>query len=847
MKWIFSKRGMAISGVLVLLALFLIRPGANQLRNRIVLSISRGVGRPVEVSYVRIRVLPRPGFDLENFVVLDDPAFGSEPMLRASDVSASLRLRSLLRGRLEIARLSLTEPSLNLVRNSDGHWNLERLLERTARIQVAPTSKSPAEARPGFPYIEASRGRINFKFGAEKKPYTLTDADFALWQDSENAWGVRLQANPVRTDFNLTDTGTVRVNGLWQRAPSLRETPLQFTLVWDRAQLGQLSQLVGGNDKGWRGSLSVQATLSGTPADLGIRADLAAGDFHRYDVVGNGSMRLAAQCTGRYSSRDKMLSEVMCQAPGPGGAIRLEGTMGNPFALEGYDVTLTMQGMPVQRLVNFAHHATHALPDDLSTTGQVDAKLRLRRSAGEAKAPDWSGGGEISDAHFASRQTDADFELHSVPFSFGAQAISKSKVRPLVRNSGHIFSAPTRPYVSIGPFRLSMGRPAPVLVSGWMARSGYSFQLEGEGQVSRLLQAARTIGIPALSAKADGTAKIDLQFAGDWSGQTPVRATGEAQLRSLRAQLREWNEPLQIASADLDLLPNEVDVKNLAASAAGTAWHGSLAIPRPCGITGVCAIRFDLHADEIALGRVNQLLNPSASKQPWYHFLSVSGNSAPPYLLIANASGKLSANRVMIHNLTATQFSAKVELESGHLRLSEMRAEVLGGRHTGEWQADFTSKPPKYSGNGSLERISLRQLSTAMHDGWVTGSANATYRASATGLDATDLYSSAAGTLQVEAWEAVLPHMTLSDGDSALQVRHLAAAVAMQDERFAIRNGQLDSPDGTYQLSGTASFGRVLNLKLTREGMPGFAITGTLAEPHISQVSPAETQAALKP
>ncbi|HTZ97926.1 MAG TPA: AsmA family protein [Terriglobales bacterium] len=845
MKWIFSKRGLAIGGVIVLLALFLIRPGANQLRNRIVLSISRGVGLPVEVSYVRIRVLPRPGFDLENFVVHDDPAFGAEPMLRASDVSASLRLRSLLRGRLEIARLSLTEPSLNLVRNSDGHWNLERLLERSAQIQVAPTSKSPSETRPGFPYVEASRGRINFKFGAEKKPYTLTDADFALWQDSENAWGVRLQAEPVRTDFNLTDTGRVRVNGLWQRAPSLRETPVQFTLVWDRAQLGQLSQLLGGNDKGWRGSLSLQATLSGTPADLSIRTDLAVGDFHRYDIVGNGSMRLAAQCTGQYSSRDKMLAEIMCNAPGSGEAITLEGTMGNPFALDDYDVTLTMQGMPVQRLVNFAHHATHALPYDLTTTGQVDAKLRLRRSAGEAKTADWSGGGEISDAHFASPQSEADFELHSVPFSFGSPATSRSKVGPLPRSSGHIFSAPAGPYVLIGPFRLGMGRPAPVLVSGWMAHSGYSFRLQGEGQVSRLLQAARTVGIPALSAKADGVAKIDLQFAGDWSGQNPVRATGEAQLRSIRAQLREWNEPLEIASADMDLLPDKTDVKNLAASVAGAAWHGSLSIPRPCGMTSVCAIHFDLHADEIALGRVNQLLNPAASKQPWYHFLSAS-DSTPPYLLIANASGKLSANRVTIHNLTATQFSAKVELESGHLRLSEMRAEVLGGRHTGEWQADFTSKPPKYSGNGSLERVSLRQLATAMHDGWVTGSANVSYRASASGLDAADLYSSAAGTLQVEAWEAALPHMTLSDGDSALQVRHLAAAMTMQDEKFAIRNGQLDSPDGTYQLSGTASFGRVLNLKLTREGMPGFAITGTLAEPHVSQVSSAETQAALK-
>jgi uncharacterized protein involved in outer membrane biogenesis len=159
-----SKRGVVTLGVVVVLALFLIRPGANRLRARIVNSISLALGRQVDVTAVKLRLLPAPGFDLENFVVHDDPAFGAEPMLRASEVTASLRITSLFRGRLEIARLNLTEPSLNLVRNPAGHWNLENLVERASKIPVAPTSKSKTERRPGFPYIEADRGRINFKF-----------------------------------------------------------------------------------------------------------------------------------------------------------------------------------------------------------------------------------------------------------------------------------------------------------------------------------------------------------------------------------------------------------------------------------------------------------------------------------------------------------------------------------------------------------------------------------------------------------------------------------------------------------------------------------------------------------
>ena len=148
MKLFSSKRRIAAAVVLVLLVLFLLRPGASRLKSRIVSSISSAVGRPVEIGSVSLRLLPRPGFDLENLVVYDDPAFGAEPMLRASEVTAALRLTSLVRGRLEIARLDLTEPSLNLVHAEGGRWNLEALLERTAHMPLAPTGKTKSEPRP---------------------------------------------------------------------------------------------------------------------------------------------------------------------------------------------------------------------------------------------------------------------------------------------------------------------------------------------------------------------------------------------------------------------------------------------------------------------------------------------------------------------------------------------------------------------------------------------------------------------------------------------------------------------------------------------------------------------------
>ena len=191
--------------------------------------------------------------------------------------------------------------------------------------------------------------------------------------------------------------------------------------------------------------------------------------------------------------------------------------------------------------------------------------------------------------------------------------------------------------------------------------------------------------------------------------------------------------------------------------------------------------------------------------------------------------------------------STNLELQNGMLRLTDMHADVLGGKHTGEWKADFTSKPPQYSGSGTLERVSLGQLADAMNDGWIMGSATATYRASGSGLTAAELFASATGTLQIEAWAGALPHFVLEEKGAPLQMRGLTARLVLRNAKFEIENGKLQSGDGIYQISGTASFNRVLNLKLTREGAPGFAITGTLSAPRILQVAAPETRAALKP
>jgi hypothetical protein len=194
-----------------------------------------------------------------------------------------------------------------------------------------------------------------------------------------------------------------------------------------------------------------------------------------------------------------------------------------------------------------------------------------------------------------------------------------------------------------------------------------------------------------------------------------------------------------------------------------------------------------------------------------------------------------------------SRVSAKLELNKGKMRVSDLRADVLGGRHVGEWEADFTAKPPQYSGKGGFENVVLDQLSESMNDDWITGSATATYHVRMSGLDAAELFASASSTWKVEARDGLLRHVALADGSGPLPIHRLSLQLALRDGKFEIDDGKLDSVSNIYRVSGTASLNRVLNIKLMREGAQGFNITGTLMEPHVSPIVSSETQAALKP
>jgi hypothetical protein len=838
-KTLLSRRAVVIV-CLLLLALFLIRPGAGRLRGKISQSISQALGRRVEIGSVHLRFLPRPGFEFENLVIHDDPVFSAEPLLRAPDVTAWLRVMPLLRGRIEIATLRLDQASLNLTRDPHGKWDLEDLLERTALITTAPTAAEKLESRPAFPYIEATRARINFKIGTEKTHFAFTDARFALWQESENAWGMRLKAQPIRTDANLTDTGVINVSGMWQRSSVLHDTPVQFSFEWKQAQIGQVSKLIYGNDKGWRGNMVLAGALAGTPEKLRLTADALIDGFRRYDVLGGGNLELVAHCAAEYSSLQKMLSNVDCNAPAGDGSLELKGSAsGPPFS--SYDFVLLSTKVPAQAALSLVRHSWPEIPYDLDASGNLNATMRLSR--GNLVQPlQLRGEGEAQELRIGSPSIGSEIALGRIPFSLVPGATDGTSHGVPLKKSG---SSVNDSHLEIGPVTVVVGTPNPLRARASLSLSGYQAGVHGDAGLRQLLQAAQVLGVPTPAIAADGSSSVDLTIAGSWAGPKP-RALGTAQLRSVQAQVRGLNAPLEIVSANLILDQDTVRVQNLNASAAQATWRGSLQIARPCVASGACKVQFNLRTAELNAADLNALVNPAARKQSWYKFLA-RGDSQMPYLLRARATGKIMVDALTLGKSACTQLIADLDLHDGKLRLANLKGQTLGGKATAEWQADFSARPPVYTGSGSFDGVSLDEVADVMHDPWIDGGGAAQYEFKTSGWRLQDLLDSANLTGNFVIRDARFPHIALPTNPNGLHASNFSGKLLLREGQFSFPGAKLDGPSGVYKVSGTVSLSGGLNLKMTGESAPGFILSGTLLKTRVSTIPITAAQAALKP
>src|SRR5215471_8741143 len=289
--------------------------------------LKRSFGRLVEVGSFGVRFVPILQLYAEGVTVGEAPSFGYEYFLRAEHLSASVRWSGLLRGHFEFGTLSFSKPSLTLVRNYQGHWNLERWLPpaKGSLPPSIPIYGPPAPAPPvnRLERIEFDEGRVNFKNQDDKLPFAFTGVSGSVEQVSPGRWQLQLKAQPWRSGVPLQSAGTIRVRGDLA-GTSARLQPAHIELHWSEASLADLFRLVRGQDYGVRGLFALDATAkSATTGDDGsgdwsysIRGRVAR--IHQWDLTERpDNPALNVNVAGRWNVGTGMLlaDQVAVEAP----------------------------------------------------------------------------------------------------------------------------------------------------------------------------------------------------------------------------------------------------------------------------------------------------------------------------------------------------------------------------------------------------------------------------------------------------------------------------------------------------------------------------------------------------
>jgi AsmA family/AsmA-like C-terminal region len=776
----------ALSAVAAIVALLIVPPyvSVSRYKNRISQVLAASIGRPVRLSSVELRILPRPSFVLTDLVVEEDPAYGAEPVLHANAVTASIRILPLWRGRLEISRISVDEASLNLVRTVAGRWNLDPFLRSAAGAGTGGGSGS-GRAIP-LPYLEATNSRVNVKNGVEKLPYSLVNADLSVWQESPGAWRVRLRGQPARTDvsLDLADTGVVRLEASLRRAPELRQMPVHIDLEWREAQLGQLSRLVLGSDEGWRGDLTGEAHLDGTADAAQVKARLRASGVHRAEFAPASAMDFDASCGFVYHYSTRGLEKLLCDSPVGDGRARLTGEVpgqgGEP------QLSLEMDRVPAQMGLDALRTLRRGLDPSLQVAGTMSGQIRYSPAAVSTgtTVPRVTGHSPRAGTRMS--------KAHPLPAGPLSGAISLTALRI----SGDGLSKPIQAVkVTIEPAAgpapaltataaIPAGAPLPLNVTARLTLSDYQLGVHGPAALPRLREMARLAGIPnnSLLDNINGQpALVDLSADGPWlpaptplaealpfpasAGSTAGAAKSAATPAAPAASGSDRMSGTVILrtatwKADFLALPVEITAATLRLDNTGQRWDpvefrygpvrgtAMVQLPPTCdpgqSCTPTFGIRFEaldsaaLEAAILGARQSNTLLsNLLARLRP---------ENAPGW---PELEGTVQAGELTLGPVTLSDVAASLRIGAAGTEIQALDAELLEGRMHATGSVTPGAKPV-YKLEGSYTGLNAAGTGQLLGMTWAGNGLEGTGQIELSGFTGEDLGSSAKGTLHFD-------------------------------------------------------------------------------------------------
>jgi hypothetical protein len=497
---------------------------AGFVRQQLQASLEAALSRQVRIQgETRLRVFPRPSIVADDVIISEDKSFSLEPFAYVTELEVQPSFLALLGGRIEVTRLRLTEPSVNLMR-SDRGWNIQSLVS--------------GKLRP--PEVEVRNGRLNFKQGNSKSPFYFANALVDLSAPTEQGdVKVFISAEPARTDRGPQGFGVVAVRGS-VHIPRAAAPALDFDVELQPSSLHAFNFFFGARGVDFAGKLAARGRLMGPWHNAKLDAAL---QFEGLEPKG------FLPFTGR--SNALKLSGLL-DIPGQRFALDTVGGDQLRIRMRAHDffqsprgaMLIDLRNVELAKLQQFGREAGAKLPEGLAVDGKFNGVIGYNWPSVEsvpAKGMIW----------FES----ARVELPEQP------RLQIPAARAIVEGSRWI----------LAPAEIQVGESQTAVVrTDWNARTG-ALELDVATQLLSVRGLATGLGLllraselPLLARASGGSWQGNLKYTrsdeldhGAWSGRLTVRNSA--------ITLPGTADELAVSTALVQFDPNRVQIRRMRA------------------------------------------------------------------------------------------------------------------------------------------------------------------------------------------------------------------------------------------------------------------------------------------
>ncbi len=806
-------RNMMIALLLLGLAAWLVPSyfSAERYRRRLQAGLEQALHRSVKFGALSFHLVPRPGFSIENAEVDEDPDFGPEPFARVDRIDCELRWHSLWRSRMDFARLHLVDPSFNIVLNSRGEWNVERLLRQSG---VTAPAGATAGGNPSLTAeqldLEVVDARINFQVGPNKKPFALTDVQARLQVNpAQRRVQFHITASPVRSDLTIPTPGPVMADGTWTPGGDWRG-PFDARVQTRGALLYDWIPVVTGKNPQVYGVMDSDLRLTGSLPNLVVEGVTHLSQLHRWRELPPSdpmpwTFRFRAQLV---RGRDRVLVEGL-EASFADSHLHLSGAVDKLDSDPQLDLVMSLERSRLEDVTAVIHRLwPNATSWNLK--GRINAMLAIQGSWKERRYGGYVGAQQVS-----------------VETPSGSFPLSEVAVR--INNRGAI----------LAPVQISLAPRVALSAQGTIDRTDfgprYEVQLAAKGvPLHNALSFGRELGIHSLQGiDATGSATATIHLTGSaWPLARPVM-TARAEIRAARLLISGLTEPLNLPRATLQINGDQITADPVVAVLGTSLFKATLAHHG----ARVNPWSFDLHANSLRLEQAALWFDALGLRRPMPLLERLPGLASFAARRVAasqifgslNAEGRFSTPALSYRGVMLRDFQGTFEIAGRTIRMKTAKFGADGGRGEAEGAVDFTTSPPVLSAKAMLAGVSVQSLTSRLLGPVreLRGSVNATGNFQTRGLAREELAENLTGQMTLRVRD-------ISFGDSdplgtlaqqalwgKLEPAHgpvtsppVTLNVGIRDRRFIMKTTALDVSGADLQLNGTYTWAGTLDLNV---------------------------------